>query len=258
MENRIDFLQWLSTKLYFISIGFYLTVSVVMVLPFFINKLFEIQPFLASFIAFFIVSFLRAIYESLVIYEAPVKSLSPRKMLMLSTVTSIVILSVSYFLKPKLGYFSIPIAIIASMIVVGKLKAMLWGTTPRPGFFTELTNKLELLSLGRYGFFGLLVGTAYTAYGRYELNFFYTFAVAFFIAMVFEELFNLTKIYEQQMTVRSVAIISIWAIVCAALSAMIVTIMMIHFGYSGQAATITSVVLLKLIQPMGLNWIIRG
>ena len=98
-ETKIDFSRWLSTKLYLINVGMYATIGLIMLLPTILTKQLEIQPIIASFMAFFIVSFLRAAYESLVIYEAPVKSLSLHKMLILTLVTSGLMLFVSAFLN---------------------------------------------------------------------------------------------------------------------------------------------------------------
>ena len=257
-ETKIDFSRWLSTKLYLINVGMYATIGLIMLLPTILTKQLEIQPIIASFMAFFIVSFLRAAYESLVIYEAPVKSLSLHKMLILTLVTSGLMLFVSAFLKPKLGYFSIPVALIISMIVVGKLKTALWSTTERSGFFAALPAKLELVSWGRYGFYGFLVGITYIAYAKYNLNFMYAFAAGFFVGMMFEESYNLIKLYEQKLTIKTLVAMIIWSLICAITSMVIVMVMMKQFNYSGQAATIISVLLLKLIQPLGSRKFILG
>jgi len=253
METRIDFLRWLSKKLYLITVGTYATIGLIMLLPPLLTMQFSIPMAAAGFGVFFVVAFLRAAYESLVIYEAPVKSLSIYKMLILTLVTSSVISLASAYLKPKVGYFSIPLAIIISMVVVGRLKEVLWGTTQRPGFFAELPAKLELVSLGRYGFYAFLVGITYMGYAKYGLNFYYAFAGAYFIGMIFEESYNLIKLYEQALEAKYVAPMILWAACCSIVSAAIVWLMMSDLGYSGQAATITSVLLLKLIQPLGSN-----
>jgi hypothetical protein len=251
METRIDFLRWLSKKLYLITVGTYATIGLIMLLPPLIAMHFSIPMTAASFGVFFIVAFLRAAYESLVIYEAPVKSLSIYKMLILALITSSVISLASAYLKPKVGYFSIPLAIIISMFIVGRLKEVLWGATQRPGFFAELPAKLELVSLGRYGFYAFLVGITYMAYAKYDLNFYFAFAGAYFIGMIFEESYNLIKLYEQKVTAKYVIPMIIRAACCAIVSAAIVWVMMSMLGYSGQPATIASVILLKLIQPLG-------
>jgi hypothetical protein len=253
METRIDFLNWLSKKLYQTSIGLYATVGLIMILPSMFVKMFGLAQFVASFVAFFIVIFLRAVYESLIIYEAPIKSLSLPKILILTLVTSVTLSLISYYLKPTLGYFSIPIAVIIAFMVVGKLKAALWPLHERPGFFAELPAKLDINKWGTYGFYAFLVGITYMAYAKYGFNFYCAFAAAYFIGMIFEESYNLIKLYEQKLIAKNVVFIILWSACCAIASSAIVWLMMSNLGYLGQAATITSVILLKLIQPLGLR-----
>jgi hypothetical protein len=259
METRIDFLHWLSKKLYLTNVGLYATVITIMVLPTLFNKALGISPAIASFTTFFIVSFMRATYESLIIYEAPVKSLSLHKILVLVLVTSIIMSFISCYLKPSLGYFSIPVAIIIAMVIVNKLKAALWSSTKRPRFFHELPTKLNANRLGMYGFYGFLIGIAYTAYGKYGFNFEYVFPTAFFIGMLFEESYNLVNVYEQKFSTTSLIKIIIWSVFCAILSTVIVLLLMLKFGYSGQASTIAGVMLIKIIQPLGsLKFILKA
>lgn len=257
METRIDFLRWLSTKLYLINIGLYATIGMITLLPAELNAHLAIPPAVTTFGIFFVVLFLRVAYESLVIYEAPIKSLSPRKMSILALIMSGMLFIIFVFLKPKFGYFSIPVALIISMFIAGKLKAALWPTMQRPGFFGELPAKLKLIPLGQYGFYGILVGITYPAYAKYGLNFIYTFAVAFFIGMMFEESYNFIKLYGQKITTKPLIAMIIWSITCAIAAAAIIA-MMKYVGYSGPAATITSVVILKLIQPLGSRKFILG
>lgn len=251
MEVKIDFLHWLSKKLYLISIGMYATIGTVMLLPIFLTNFFGICPIIASFIAFFIVSFLRAAYESIVVYEYPIKSLSLSKMLVLVLVTSSVMSFVSYYLKPSMGYFSIPVAILISLRVVAKLKAALWPAVERPGFFHGLTAKLALNKFGMYGFYVFLVGISYVAVAKYNLDFNITFAAAFFIGMMFEEFYNLIQIYDQDLTTKPLVGIIAWSATCAIASSAIVWVMVGMLGFSGQPSTIISVILLKLVQPLG-------
>ncbi|MFA6535791.1 MAG: hypothetical protein WCS92_06060 [Candidatus Babeliales bacterium] len=257
-ETKVDFLQWLSTKLYFINVGMYATIGAVMILPALFVKHLGLPLLWASFSAFFIVLFLRAAYESLVIYEAPFKSLSLHKMLILTFVTSSVMSFISIFLKPKIGYFAIPIAIIIAMVVVSKLKAALFPSAERPGFFYELPAKLAINKFGMYGFYVFLVGISYMGYGKYNFDFNYVFAIAFFIGMIFEESYNLVKIYNQNFSTKILISMIIWSVICAITASTIVWMMVGMIGIGGQPATIASVILLKLIQPLGSRKFILG
>jgi hypothetical protein len=262
MKTSIDFLNWLSKKLYLATIGFYLTIGLIMLLPTIFAAMFGIPLHLivgvTAFSIKFVVVFLRAAYESLLIYEAPVKSLSPKKMLLLSLITATLMTLVSYYAKPSLGYFSIPVSIIISLLLVSRLKTAMWPVTPRHGFFALLPAKLGALSFGRYIFFGFLVGIAYLGYGKYGFNFYVVFATAYFVGMVVEELYNVVKVYEQKLNTKNVVATILWAVLCAGASAAIVWFMMSVLGYAGQAATITSVLVIKLIQPLGSRRFILG
>ena len=172
-------------------------------------------------------------------------------MLFLVLVTSSLMTSVLHFIKPSLGYFSIPVAVIISLIVVGKLKTALWPPVARPGFFAELSAKLALNPAGTYCFYGILAGITYLGYGKYGFNFNITFALAFFIGMIFEEFYNIVKIYEQKLNVKLFSLIVAWAAICAITSSTIIFVMITVFGFAGSATTIACVILLKLVQPLG-------
>jgi len=251
MEIRLDFLQWLLKKLYLTNVGLYTTIITIMVLPALFTKALGIPQAAASFIVFFIVSFMRAAYESLVIYEMPIKSFSLLKMLFLSTVTASTLFIADQFLKPKLGFFSIPISIVIAMMVVGKLKAELWPSVERQGFFHELPEKLKENKWGMYGFYAILVGIAYITYNKYHIAFNLAFAAAFFVGMIFEEVYTMLHVYDRPIKSKAFIWIIMWSSACAIISTVIVWVMVGMFGFDGKTATITSVVLLKLIQPLG-------
>lgn len=256
METKTHFLKKLVTKLYLADISFYTTICLVITLPVVLVKTFELPQLFANFVIFFVVSFLRATYESLIIYEAPVKSLSTSKMLTLSLINSGTIALIIYFLSPMLGYFSIPVSLTISMIFVQKLKTYLWPQHGRLGFFNALPIKLSLATKSKYLFFAFLIGITYCAYGIYGFNFFCSFAIAYFISMMFEELYNAIKIYEQSLTITKILMTILWAISCAVLSVGFVFALINFFNLSGQIATIMSIIFIKLIQPIAPHTLI--
>lgn len=256
MKLNTTCISWLSKKIYLACIGFYATIGFIMLLPALFTKELGIPTFAASFMAFFIVTFLRATYESLIIYQAPIKSLSLHKMLLLVLITSSITSVISYAIKPSIGYFSIPVAIIISLAVVNKLKALLWPAHERPGFFSILPEKLKVVASGRYYFFGILVGITYLTYTQGNLNFALAFSTAFFSGMIVEEWYNTTKVYNLPMNKKRSISLIMWSAICAVLSTIIVILMMKQGGFSGQAATITSVIAIKLIQPLGARFYI--
>jgi hypothetical protein len=250
METKTKFTTWLAKKLYLTNIGLYATIGTIMLLPPLLTKLGDVPQAPASLITYFIVAFLRATYESILIYEASVKTLSLPKMLFLSAVTASTLFLTAHFLKPKLGYFSIPVSIIIAMVIVGKLKAALWPSHERPGFFAELPAKLAVNKWGMYGFYVFLVGVTWFGYGKCSLSFTTTFATAYFIGMLFEESYNIRNVYNRSLTIKTTIAMIIWSACCATVCSASVWVLMGIFGASGQVATIASVIVLKLIQPL--------
>jgi hypothetical protein len=249
-QNNIQFSNWLSKKLYLINVALYATIGVIMLLPQFCFKTLCI-PYLGSLIiSFFIVTILRALFETLVIYEAPVKSLSVSKILTLAVVNTVVLTAIFYLIKPKVGYFSIPVSFLISLMVIGRLKALLWPTSTRTGFFAKLPTKLQANSLGIYSFYGFLVGITYLLYGVLNINFFIAFALGYFIGMVFEESYNLTGLFEEKLNLKSITPILSLSAICAIASSTVICLLMNYGNYSGQVATIIVVEIFKLIQPM--------
>lgn len=251
MKTQSHFLHWLSKKLYLATAGFYLTIGLVMVTPPLVVKTTGLPLLVAGFIAFFVVIFLRTAYESVVIYEAPLSSLSPQKMSIFALTSATVMGLVTTFLQSSLGYFSIPISVIISLLTVGKLKAKLWQTTHREDFFAQLPTKLSAIGTGRYLFFAILVGITYFAYGKYNLSFPLTFATAFFIGMIVEELYNLTKVYEYTPNLKMVTDTIMWSALCTFAATTIIVALISALKLSGPTATIISVFVMKLVQPLG-------
>ena len=250
LEQKPAVVRWLSKKLCWANLGFYATVALVMGLPPIIAGFTPVTS-LISFCIFFAVAFVRAAFESMVLYEAPIKSLSLDKMGKLSAATSAIIVLLGKFLKSKLGYFSIPVSLIISIFATKRIKAALWPTTERSGNFALLDKKLNLLAIGRYIFYGLLVGLTILGYGKFGYLFYAVFGAAFFVGMVCEELYNLVVIYEQRITANIVVRMLAWSACCGIACALIVMGIMQGFGYGGQPATIIAVIVLKLIQPLG-------
>lgn len=251
METRIDFLRWLSLKLYLTNAAMYATVGVSMLLPFLLLQALALPQLVASFVAFLIISLSRAFFESIVINEAPINNLAMSKLLTLSVATAATMTVVLFYLKGPCGNFVIPLAVIISRKIVGALKTALWQNTVRLGYFAELATKLQFNMTGTYYFFGALVGITYTMYGKYGFNFVYIFPAAFLIGMICEELYFLINVYETEPSIKTIFRLVVWAAICAIASTIIVIAMMKMLGFTGQVATIVSVILIKLVQPLG-------
>lgn len=251
MELSNNFLNKLSLKIYLTNISFYITVLIVLLAPNFFINFFVLTKFWASFLTFFIIALLKIIYEKVIIYELDFKELKIEKLFIFVLVNSSVMTAVMFYLKPYIGYFSIPVAIIFSNIFVTKLKEFLWPISDLNEFFLKLNQKLNVNSTGIYRFYWALVGITYIAYAKLDLNFYYFFAFAFFIGILIEEYYNFTKVYEQKINTKFIIFLIIWALICSISSSLIAWVLMQNLGYSGQISSITSVVFIKLIQYLG-------
>ena len=258
METKIDFLKWLSLKLYLTNAAMYATVGLSMLLPFLLLQALAMPQLIASFVAFLIISLSRAFFESIVINESPINGLAVSKLLTLSVATAATMTIVIFYLKAPCGNFVIPLAVIISRKIVGALKTALWQNTVRLGYFAELATKLQFNMTGTYYFFGALVGITYFAYGKYGFNFAYIFPSAFFLGIICEELYFMINVYEIEPGINTMFRLMAWAAACAIASTIIVISMMQLLGCSGQVATIVGVILIKLVQPLGSRKLILG
>jgi hypothetical protein len=256
MENREEFLPWLASKIYLTTIALYATIGIVMMLPSAL-KACGMPPLAATFTAFFIVSLVRALYESMIIYQTPFNKLALEKILALVVVNASVMTYAFCILKPELGYFAIPVALVISTAVVTRLKAALWPNHTPAGFFAKLPAKLQTNMLGTYGFFAILVIIARTTYCSYGVPFQFAFPAAFFAGVLFEEVYKMISVYEQELHTKAIRAIVAWAAFCAVIATAL-TVLMITLGCPEQAATIASVVIVKLLQPFGSRKFILG
>ena len=69
--------------------------------------------------------------------------------------------------------------------------------------------------------------------------------------MMFEEAYNMIHVYDRPITPKTATSMIIWLSACAVISTATVWVMVGMLGFDGKAATIASVIVLKLIQPLG-------
>jgi hypothetical protein len=255
---NIEFSHWLSKKLYLINIGLYATISIVMILLPILKSSLGLHPILVSFVVFLIVSFLRAAYESIIVYEAPVTMATLLKLLILALATAGAMSAIAFFIKPYVGWFSLPIAIMTSFIFVKRLKIALWPSTTREGFFSQLPEKLQLQTFGFYGFCAILAGLAIIGYSKLGLKFEIAFSIALFVAMIFEELYNSIKIYEQKPTLRNIALTTVWSSMNAIVATALVITLITKCGLPEATGTVLGITIIKLIQPLGSRKILTN
>lgn len=250
MKNNKNFINWLSKKIYLMNLSVYATIDVIMLLPT-ICMAIVCLPFIVSlFIAFFLVTILRSYFESMIIYEIHIKQLPTSKIIYFSLLNALILTTIYFFIKPKLGAFAIPVTIFVSLAIVKRLKKFFFTTKSREGFFERLSEKLNNNSVSMYGFYAFLVPITLILYKFLNLNFFIAFFIGYFIGMFFEEYYNLIKAYEIKLSLKSLTKLLIWTIICSLMSCLIIYAMM-SYNYSGQVSTIISVIIMKLIQPLG-------
>lgn len=247
-----NFALWLWKKLYLSIIALYASIGIVMLLPTWCTETLQLPRPLALFVSFFIISYARVLYESMLLYET---KFSKKQLLIKSLQFALInggCMTVLVFLiKPVLGYFAIPLSIVLSSLAVKTLKSILFPSKENVGFLVELPNKISLMMSHTYRFYLIFVGLALLAVKAYAVNFFLAFTGAFFIAMLIEEITNIQELYQYTLTMKIVTLTIFWSILCAVGTGSLVWLFMQQLCYPGPLATILSVIAIKLLQPLG-------
>lgn len=247
MEQISD--RFFAKKLYFQQLSVYGTIGFIMLLPYLLQPYFSLP--VASFLSFFVVVTLRALFETCVLYEVSFGRVSVSKILVLSLATAGLMTFFLVLVKPKLGWYAIPLSIIFASTVVGKLKTKLWpngGASSEP--FAQLAEKIRLNTTISYAFYAIFVPITVISYVCYHVWFFAAVFFGYFVGAVFEELCVSVLLYAKRLVIRNVCISLLWSACCAGLAALVIWATTNLLGLEGQAATIIGIITLKLVQPL--------
>jgi hypothetical protein len=246
----------LASKFYLFSIGLYAAIASIFLFLYLFQNVFRFNQILSIFIGYFITVLWRAFYDQLIIYKLKLPQINLKNNFFLALIGAIVLASLYYFIKPLLGEWSVPITIIISMKLIGRIKKFLWPTTVNglPKFFQIYTKKLKIYTYGLYGFFlgiALITSQFVKLFGL--AYFYFAFAISILLCLFIEQLYGLLKVYETQLTKGIILIIAVIAVVSSIICSTLVFILMQEIGFSGKAATICGLIILKLIQPLLFN-----
>lgn len=249
-------IKWLWKKLYLYTAALYVSIGTIMLLPSWCSTTLQLPRPFALFISFFLISLTRALYESVILYEAKLRQIISSKLVLFALLNGSLMTALVYFIKPTIGYFAIPFSMVISSVIVNALKNRLLPSREKTGCFALLPEKIKQMMSHTYRFYIIFVGLAILAYQHYAASFPLAFSGAFFIAMLVEEFFNLTELYHIPLQAKAIIVTGLWSAECAANGIGLVWIFMNQFCYSAQAATIVSVIIIKLLQPLGARAII--
>ncbi len=258
MFKRIDKIShdkqthhWLANQFLLFSIGTYTTLVGITVISFLGVRL-GIGAQLSTFAGFLITILARTFYEQLVIFSIPTTALEPGKNILFAGSYATIMSFVFYAIRGPQCYWGIPIALVITQAVIKPLKAYLWPAKPRSELYALYAAKQGSFMVSLYGFFGLLAFIAVTGVKTFHLDFIYAFSSAVFIALIASVLFELHYLYEQRF---SIAIIARWILITLSLAVISATavIAAVKFGISGQAATISACIAIKILEQYLLN-----
>jgi hypothetical protein len=253
--------QRLANKFYLTNVGLFLAIAGVLGFMYILNSIVGLSLVAAIFIAYFIVVLCRTFYDQLLIWEVKPCHINVKSNLILATIGSGVLTTLYYFTRAPLGNWAIPVTVILSMKIIGEIKKILWPSSAGklPDFFKIYAQKIQTYVWGLYGFFLAVALITYQLVKSYGSSYFYfSFAAAVFVGLAAEQLYDLVAVYEIKPTPKATATIIIFSALLSVFCSGFVFLAMQLIGFSGKVATISGVILLKLIQPLMLNLLLTN
>lgn len=252
--------QELANKFYLYSIGMYAAITSVFGGLYVFHSVLGLNQLVSIFIAYFITVLWRSLYDQLTIYKLKIQQINLKNNLILALIGALTLAVLYYFIKPLLGDWSIPVTIIISMRIIGKIKTFLWPTNTNklPELLKIYSKKLKAYIYGLYGFFigvALITSQFMNFYGK--SYFYFAFALGIFIGLLFEQLYEFITIYKIKLMKFNIFMSTTIAIFFAILCTTLAFILMQSIGFSGKVATISGVISLKLIQPLISNLLLN-
>ena len=251
----------LANKLYLFSIGLYAAIASVFGWLYIFYSVLGLNQLASIFIGYFITVLWRSFYDQLIIYELKIEQLNIKNNFILATIGAFVLAVLYYFIKPLLGDWSVPVTVLIAMRIMGQLKNLLWPNSNNklPDFFVLYSQKLQLYIRGLYGFF---IGIALITYQSVKLfgtsYFYFAFAFSILVGLLFEQFYDLIVIYKIKPTKLIIAATIVIAVISSISCSVLIFILMQFMGFSGKAATIFGIIVLKLLQPLILNLLLKS
>lgn len=247
--------QNIAHVLYRFSCGLYVAVASIFGILYLMQHIVKAPHLLAIFLAYFVTILWRSFYDQLVVYQVPTKSINSKNNVILALVCAAISVGLYSLLKPYLGDWSILVTVIMLMKIMSILRALLWRqiTSQHAERYQIFSKILKLYLCGLYGFFELV---AFITYGLVQyggIHWFYgAFGLAVFIGLIAEAWYDVLVVYKSKMNAIKAMMSIVLALLFASLSVGFV-FLLIQWGVSGKAATISGIIVLKLIQPLIFN-----
>ncbi len=205
------------------------------------------------FVTFFVIVLLRGLFESAAVRDVPVHKLQPQKFLLLAFWSSIILCPILYLLKQPFGEWSVIIAIAFSSKIILWLRKKIFLSAQNGDEEPRrllLMKKLPLYTQCLYGFFGGLAVLTYAGVKVWGIdNFSLIFAAGLFIALIPHMILEWILVFEQRLAPSTIGRFCCAALVGTVITTALLCIMIQGFGMAGKAATISAMILLKLVQP---------
>ncbi|MFA5075170.1 MAG: hypothetical protein WC436_03655 [Candidatus Babeliales bacterium] len=260
MTNLTALNQKLSNKFYLFSAGLYAAVASIFGFIF-VFQFLGLNQITAIFIGYFLTVLWRAFYDQLIILELKIKQLNIKNNFILALTSACVLSILYYFIRGPLGDWAVPITIIISMKITGKIRKFLWpdGSKNYSEFLKIYLQKIQIYMLGLYGFFLAVALITYKIVKIFGLPYFYfAFAAGILIGLIFEQIYNLIKIYEIKLTTKNIFISIAIAIISSIFCTSLVFVFMQILAFSGKTATIIGIIVLKITQPLSFKFLIKN
>jgi hypothetical protein len=253
--------QKLASKFYLNNVGLFLAIAGVLGFMYTLNAIVGLSLLVSIFIAYFVVVFCRAFYDQLLILELNFSHISIKNNLLLASIGAGILTVLYHVTRAPLGNWAIPVTVILSMKIIGAIKKFLWPNTAErlPEFLKIYSKKIQTYVWGLYGFFLVTAMITYQLVKLYGSSYFYfSFAAAVFIGLITEQLYDLVAVYDIKPTPKAIAIIIIFSALLSIFCSGFCFLAMQLLGLSGKIATISGIIVLKLIQPLALNLLLTN
>ncbi|HBY06054.1 MAG: hypothetical protein UV38_C0002G0191 [candidate division TM6 bacterium GW2011_GWE2_42_60] len=249
--------QYLADKFYLFSVGFFATVVGFLGVWYLIYSVIKLPMVLVLFIIFFVIAFVRVWFDQLVIYGLKVHQLSLKGNAIFSGVSASAFTILCYYLIPLLGEWTPFVTMIVSMKIMVELKKIIPGVSDAS--LQEANGQLNLRYIEKFqqfmkGFYGFFLIIVLITHGGVQLfgvdSFYHAFAMGIFLALLFEQIYAYTNVYNIRLTTSVIFRLIIIALFFAIFGSATTFTLMQFVGMSGKTATIIGVIAIKLIQPL--------
>lgn len=221
----------------------------------FVLQIYNMGFWSTNFVAFFLVVLLRALFNATVIQNTPLDKIDFTKFIKFACKGSLILVLILYVLKGVLGDWSPLVTVVLSSTILKKVKKKIWPNQRESESQTEQFVHKELLyQRFNFIFMGLLTLFAYSGICIWSIHqFIPIFGVSLFFALLLQMVLEWVFVYDQKIDAASTLLFVAGSAIGSLATIFLFSFLMQQCGLSGKAATIISVIALKIIQPWLLH-----